>query len=299
MDQLKLHPRTREARWLSLDTDVRAHQVYWPGPGNVTVERNIYFGMTASLEGEGEEAPAANSEQTVAPGTPTSPPTTNLPDLSEMPAKTPADDDDDDDDGDGEPEPKPESKKKQVQPEQQPTQLRRSMHNRRPSHQIRDLQSSEGVTLARKGSPRVMIGLQKPDPVAEEDKEGKEAGGVWVVIDGTPELLEDFEGLEQVLLTGTTDAEVLEPCTLAKAKRHPDWHWWEKAILEELATLEAAGTWVLEEPPPGANIIGSKWVFKAKEDAMGIIARFKARLVAQGFSQIGGIDYDDTYAPVA
>ena len=74
---------------------------------------------------------------------------------------------------------------------------------------------------------------------------------------------------------------------------------WEKAILEELATLEAAGTWVLEEASPGANIIGSRWVFKAKKDAAGIIARFKAWLVAQGFSMITGVNYDDTYAPVA
>jgi hypothetical protein len=66
-----------------------------------------------------------------------------------------------------------------------------------------------------------------------------------------------------------------------------------------LATLEAAGTWVLEEPPLGANIISSKWVFKAKKDTVGIIARFKARLVAQGFSQIDGVDYDNTYAPMA
>ena len=63
--------------------------------------------------------------------------------------------------------------------------------------------------------------------------------------------------------------------------------------------LEAAGTWVLEEPPPGANVISSKWVFKAKKDTAGLIAWFKAQLVAQGFSQIGGVDYDDTYAPIA
>ena len=47
------------------------------------------------------------------------------------------------------------------------------------------------------------------------------------------------------------------------------------------------------------NIIGSKWVFKAKKDAIGFIACLKAHLVAQGFSQIGGVNYDDTYAPVA
>ena len=57
--------------------------------------------------------------------------------------------------------------------------------------------------------------------------------------------------------------------------------------------------WRLEEAPPGANIISSKWVFKAKKDAAGNIVCYKARLVAQGFSQIGSVDYDDTYAPVA
>ena len=295
-DQSKLHPCAREAQWLGFDTDTKAHRVYWPGPGNVTIKWNIYFKMTASLEGEDEEALAANSKQAVALGTPTSPPMTNQPDLSKMPPLTPVYDNDDDGDGEPDPDPDPEPKMKQVQPEPQPTQLHQSMCNRRPLRAIWDLQSKEGITLARKGSPRVMISLQKPDPISEESKE---AGGVWVIIDGTPELLEDFEGLEHILLAETTDAEVLEPRMLTEAKRRPDWHHWEKAILEELATLEAAGTWVLEEPPPGVNIIGFKWVFKAKKDAMGIIARFKARLVAQGFSQIGGVDYDDMYAPVA
>ena len=130
-------------------------------------------------------------------------------------------------------------------------------------------------------------------------EEAKEAGGVWVVVDSEPSLLEDFEGLEYTFMAETSDSEALEPRTLAEAKHRPKWLQWEKVIEEELATLEAAGTWVLEEPPPRANIIGSKWVFKAKKDAAGIIACLKARLVTQGFSQIGGVDYDDTYAPVA
>ena len=57
--------------------------------------------------------------------------------------------------------------------------------------------------------------------------------------------------------------------------------------------------WRLKEAPLGANIISSKWVFKAKKDAMGNIVHYKVRLVAQGFSQIGSVDYNNTYAPVA
>ena len=63
--------------------------------------------------------------------------------------------------------------------------------------------------------------------------------------------------------------------------------------------MKTAGTWRLEEAPPGANAIGSKWVFKAKRDATGNVVYYKARHLAQGYSQIGGVDYDDTYAPMA
>src|SRR6266404_5693883 len=121
-------------------------------------------------------------------------------------------------------------------------------------------------------------------------------GGAWVaVIDE----LEDTDGMEYAFAAVTANAEALEPCSLAEAKRRPDWPLWEKAIHEELSTLKTTGTWHLEEAPAGANIIGSKWVFKAKKEATGNIARYKAHLVAQGFSQIGGIDYDDTFTPVA
>ena len=104
---------------------------------------------------------------------------------------------------------------------------------------------------------------------------------------------------EMAMLTETVEAEALEPASLAEAKRHPDWPDWEQALAEELTTLHEAGTWEIVELLPGVNIVGSKWVFKAKKDAEGNVAHKKARLVAQGFSQIPGIDYFDTYAPVA
>ena len=64
-------------------------------------------------------------------------------------------------------------------------------------------------------------------------------------------------------------------------------------------SLEKNETWDIVERPPGTNVVGSKWIFKEKRDADGEISRYKARLVAQGFSQQEGVDYDDTYAPVA
>ena len=68
---------------------------------------------------------------------------------------------------------------------------------------------------------------------------------------------------------------------------------------EELSALEAHGTWKLTDLPAGANLVGCHWTFVVKKDAAGNIVRYKARLVAQGFSQVPGVDFFDTYTPVA
>jgi hypothetical protein len=73
---------------------------------------------------------------------------------------------------------------------------------------------------------------------------------------------------------------------------------WEKAIHEELAFLKEAGTWNLVDPPTDANIVGSKWVFHAKKDTAGNIVCYKACLIAQGFSQVPGVDYFDMFVPI-
>jgi hypothetical protein len=127
--------------------------------------------------------------------------------------------------------------------------------------------------LAQAKDPCFTQGLQLPRSFIEESEE---AEGAWYVADGTPALLDDFKGLKIALVVETSDAKALEPRMLTEAKCHPDWPLWEKAVKEELATLKVAGTWRLEEAPPGANIIGSKWVFKAKKDATGNIACYKA-----------------------
>ena len=104
---------------------------------------------------------------------------------------------------------------------------------------------------------------------------------------------------EYCMIAEMRESEALEPRDLKEARSGPDWLLWEKAIKEELAVLKEAGTWELVDAPLGANIVGSKWVFRAKKDATGKVVRYKARLVAQGFSQVPGVNYFDTFAPVA
>ena len=68
---------------------------------------------------------------------------------------------------------------------------------------------------------------------------------------------------------------------------------------QEYDSLIRNGTWTLCKLPAGRKAIKSKWVYKAKTKDDGTIERYKARLVAQGFSQRIGVDYDDTFSPVA
>jgi hypothetical protein len=75
---------------------------------------------------------------------------------------------------------------------------------------------------------------------------------------------------------------------------------WAEAMHEELNNFKRNKVWSLVEKPKDCrNVIGTKWVFKNKQDANEIVVRNKACLVAQGYSQVEGIDYGETYTPVA
>jgi hypothetical protein len=70
-------------------------------------------------------------------------------------------------------------------------------------------------------------------------------------------------------------------------------------MYEELEIFERNQVWELVDPLLGCKLIGTKWVWKNKEGEKGEVVRNKSRLVSQGFSQKEGIDYEETFAPVA
>ncbi|TQE08632.1 hypothetical protein C1H46_005724 [Malus baccata] len=90
-----------------------------------------------------------------------------------------------------------------------------------------------------------------------------------------------------------------EPRTYKAALESSEAPYWKKAIQSEIESIMQNNTWELVNLPPGNKPIGHKWIFKRKLRPDGTIDKYKARLVAKGYRQKEGIDYFETYSPVA
>lgn len=88
----------------------------------------------------------------------------------------------------------------------------------------------------------------------------------------------------------------MEPQSFKEVVKDPEWC---SAMQKEIWALEDNGTWTMEYLPPGKKALGSKWVYKIKYNSDGTVERLKARLVVFGNHQVEGIDYNETFAPVA
>ena len=85
------------------------------------------------------------------------------------------------------------------------------------------------------------------------------------------------------------------PKSYQQAFKNPNWY---RAMLDEYNALIKNGTWILVPRPSGMNIVRALWLFRHKHNADGSLNRYKARLVANGSTQLAGIDVDETFSPV-
>lgn len=122
--------------------------------------------------------------------------------------------------------------------------------------------------------------------------------------DGVEKLEEDRRSLRSVrkptyLEDYVLIAEYNVPETFESATTASDSDKWRSAMDEEIASLNENHTWELVNPPQNHKIINNRWVFQVKQNSVGEIERYKARLVAKGCTQKAGVDYNETFSPVA
>ena len=90
-----------------------------------------------------------------------------------------------------------------------------------------------------------------------------------------------------------------EPTNYEEAMMSPDLDKWLEAMKSEMGSMYKNKVWTLVDLPDDRQAIENKWIFKKKTDADGNVTVYKAQLVAKGFRQVQGIDYDETFSPVA
>ena len=113
-----------------------------------------------------------------------------------------------------------------------------------------------------------------------------------------PELEGELGQEELAMAAAIAFHEGMEPQTIQEVSQRMDKLQWEEAMKEEIEKLIRRNTWKVVRKPDGVNIVGSKWVFRLKKDTNGNVTSYRARLVAQGFTQVHRIDFDDTFAPI-
>ena len=308
----KLDARAIEGHWVGYDKDsTHAHRIYIPSKNSIAVERNVRFAPTNVTIHTGP-APVNSSP---APPSPVLPPalppipTTAQPLSSDVPDLEGEEGGEEDEEGGGEEDqcdPAPpgqyqspavgKNKASKPQPKTgepsyaQPT--RTSTRKTKPGEIDRRIEAGEGTADGRFTSSTKSQANKKP----------KKKSGTTAAF--TEEFADFGMGCafaaELAPVVGAAIGDSKEdPDTIEEARSRSDWPLWQQAMDREMKTLEDAGTWETVPRPTGRNIVGSKWVFRIKRKADGSIEKYKARLVARGFTQIYGTDYFETYSPVA
>ena len=88
----------------------------------------------------------------------------------------------------------------------------------------------------------------------------------------------------------------IEPSSFDEAMQQPVW---VDVMVEKYDSIIQNNVWDVVPRPQGKSVVSSRWIYKVKNVVDGSVKKYKAIFVAKGFSQVEGIDYDDTFSPVA
>ncbi|GJU16609.1 retrotransposon protein, putative, ty1-copia subclass, partial [Tanacetum coccineum] len=105
--------------------------------------------------------------------------------------------------------------------------------------------------------------------------------------------------IEEDKISDSTLSELDEPANYKEAMASPKAAKWKEAMKSEIQSMYDNQVWNLVDTTPGLKTVGCKWIFKKKTDMDGKVHTYKARLVAKGYTQTHGIDYEETFSPVA
>ena len=178
------------------------------------------------------------------------------------------------------------------------------------NHSLRETEDEQSKTEPRqnKPEPKAVEEAIEAETNEEDDEETDEEDDVMQDQSSTglrrsqragtkPKYLEDY-----VLFLAEEEGERLlmclndEPTCFEEAMRFKEWMC---ACEDEIESITKLDSWTLVELPPGAKAIGLKWIFKIKRNSDGRINKYKSRLVAKGYVQRYGVDYEEVFAPVA
>jgi transposase InsO family protein len=289
----KLAPRAEKAKWLGFDHNSKGHRVLMPN-GTVKVKRDLRFvdhhldpqqlvldeGETLeTLENVQHESDGGKMTKTTAEH----PIDVNIEDLQPHGEPVASDDENDDSDEENDEDSIVDGGESPQLP------LERPKCTIVPSRYVRDIQSGLGSASGRTGDTQLPKGLRNAN-AAILDASDDPDDAFKTSSDDIPASYENFAYLS-ASSTGV-------PRSLREAKKSEAWPEYKNAMDAEYSRLIEMKVWKLVEKPAGANIVGCRWVYDLKRDAEGNPIKYKARLVAQGFTQQEGIDYKEIYAPV-
>ena len=305
----KLSSKVQIGRFIGFDEESKGYCIYWEDRHAVTVKRDVYFDKRSLstpemtlIEGETHSTnqylpkavtPPENVElctnedadgQTVNATRKSTENALNRAHIEENPSRNGRD-----------------MTESNIPSSNTPTQTPiQNLEASQPTRPSEDKEEVENELLGRGRRPRQPTGFYK-DLLSGKVRRGGKAA---TAAEETCHLLlsEDEIDEEDLLFAGIMAEYSLtslgtggEPQTLKEALNHTDEApKWRAAVQAELDQIEKLGTWEIMEAPTDANIVSSKYVFRYKRDEHGHIAKYKARLVARGFTQKFGIDYFDT-----